>query len=322
MNITAPIGATGRYKIIKVRDGLDVEESPWNDNAFLYGGIAFMLHNGANTIACNVWGRNINRSSSSLTSVMTTRNSLPDADGNLMWRTTYRFSFPAAEGQPAGVLTNGGIGVHSDVPVWVPVGAFLIPSSGARMSEAALIGTNGEESVYFVDMATESFDVVWEFTEYVKAEATGTAIIRTIKSGVLVSDAETNWRVLPANFDNTSDSSQGWLPVSGLADFPAMLAQMVTVGAGTIGGIGTQPMFTDTVSLKSLRVNDVVMVPAIKSNVATVTLNLGPDNAVLVNVARFKLGHFDFQCEFDPPIDKKKTQEMDLSFTVSIHNRG
>ena len=61
MNITAPIGASGRYKIIKVRDGLDVEESPWNDNAFLYGGIAFMLHDGANTITCGVSGlRTIN----------------------------------------------------------------------------------------------------------------------------------------------------------------------------------------------------------------------------------------------------------------------
>lgn len=322
MNISIPIGASGRYKIIKVRDGLDVEESPWNDNAFLYGGIAFMLHNGANTIACNVWGRNINRSSSSLTSVMTTRNSLPDADGNLMWRTTYRFNFPAAAGQPAGVLTNGAISVYSDAPVWVPLGAALIPVSSARMSEAALIGTNGEESVYFVDMATESFDVVWEFTEYVKVEATGTARIRTIKSGALIGDTETNWRVLPANFDNTSDSSQGWLPVSGLTDFPSMLAQTATAGIGTIGDIGTQPAFTDSLPVKSLSVADVVMTPAIQSNSATATLSLGVDTAALVNVARFKLGHFDFQCEFDPPISKKATQEMDFTLNISIQNRS
>ena len=148
MNITAPIGASGRYKIIKVRDGLDVGESPWNDNDFLYGGIAFMLHDGANTITCGVSGlRTINKSpilswvpidpkvsrtSKELVSASTTRNNSPDASGNLLWRTTYRFSFPAAPDQPLCTLTQGVIDVESAVPVLVPGGT----AATARMSEA------------------------------------------------------------------------------------------------------------------------------------------------------------------------------------------
>lgn len=334
MNITAPIGASGRYKIIKVRDGLDVEESQWNDNAFLPGGIAFMLHDGANTITCGVSGlRTINKSpifswfpidpkvsrtSTALVSASTTRNNSPDASGNLLWRTTYRFSFPAAPDQPLCTLTQGFIDVESAVPVLVPGGT----AATARMSEADLIGTQGEEAEYLIDMETESFDVVWEFTEYVAAEQFGTSVVLTWKGEEVIGTSYVSWRVTPANFGNTADTAKGWLPVEDTRDFPAMRAGGATVGAGTIGNVTEQPTFTDTLSNKSVSLGSVVMTPDVSSNVAAITLNLGVDEEMLVNVARFRFGHFDFQCEFDPPIDKKKTQEMDLSFTVSIHNRG
>lgn len=319
MNANISIAARGRYKFVKYRDGEQISESPWNDNAFLYGGVAFMLHDGANAISCVVDGDSASRTSSSVSSVTTTRRTDPDENGNLWWKTEWRFTFPASPGRGIANFTRGNITVSSDVPVWVPLGGGQIPYSAATLSTSALTGTDGDDAVYTVDQDVESFEVVWEFTEYVPAEVTGVVELVTWKVGEIPARTPVSWRVLPANFDNTANPDQGWLPAEG-NDFPAMRAGGVVAGAGVIGDVTTQPTIDVELPNVTANIPRTTMVPGITSHTARAVFEVHSE--ALVNVARFKLGHFDFQCEFTPPLDKKDWHELTILLTIAVRDGG
>ena len=325
MKIDLPISASGRYKIVK-HNG---EESPWSDNLFLYGGRAFMLHDGANTITCSVDGYSHApdydgpydglspmRSSTALVSATTTRNITADAQGRLIWRTTWRFNFPATAGLGTATYKRGGIGISSDTPVWVPLGGGVIPYAGARASTAMLQTPFGDDGRFTVDQETESFDVVWEFTEYVRAESTGSITVRKMKSGTLLSESLHGYTVRAANFDNTADNTRGWMPIS-TRDFPAMRSIGVTVGEGTISDSSNEPTFTKTHSVSSFAVAPVTMTRATNSNSATVKLPLW--ESANIDTIHLRLGHFDFQVALDPPIAKSAVEEMTFTFNVAVN---
>lgn len=319
MKITLPqTRCVGRYKIVTPRG-----ETPWSDNVFTLYGIAFFLHAGANALSAAVSTSSAPateagelatyRASSTLVSSSVTRSISPDANGNLFWRARYRFTFPANGSYGKVTLKKGVMIVSSGVPIF---NGILFGNA----SESALIGADGGEGSVEVDMATEDIDLIWEFTEYVPAESSGTVRGWKAKAdGVPFDVVDYAYTIRPANFSNTADSSKGWAAISGNA-FPSMAASPVLkCGLGTLGGADQAPTFTESFTADSAS-QGVAMFGA-KQN--TITAQWGFDKTTStkqVNLLSAFLGHMEWQVSFDPPIPKKAIHLLDLSLTVGVSN--
>ena len=227
MIIDAPIAACGEYKIIRhtghtrdahgaiVRLGRTLEESPWVDNEITNYGGAFYGNSGINTLTGAVLhGPKESLSFDQLVSVSTARRNDPNQHGNLTWQTTWRFASTAV-GSSVVTFTQASMNATSSKPIWVPLESSAIPVNVGTISKADL------GSPFDLNLADEHIDVVWRFTEVVKAEVRGLARVTKIaRGGALDSDFKVGYTLRPANFDNDVDSTKGWKAVTGL-EFPS-----------------------------------------------------------------------------------------------------
>lgn len=332
MIITAPISACGEYKIIRhtghtrdahgaiVRLGRTLEESPWFDNEITNYGGAFYVNSGANTLQAAVLrGPKASVTFDQLVAVSTTRRNDPDQDGNLTWQTSWRFTSTAV-GTGIVRLAAASIAVSSDVPIWVPLGSSAIPV------DSGLISTADLESSFEMNLANEHIDVVWRFTEVVKAEVRGLARVTKIaRGGVFDSDFHVGYTLRPANFGNDADVAKGWKSITG-REFPsaAPTAAQCRVGMGTIGATPeTEPTFTEVVSAASAG-GQMIYLGAPRSKkwggYVPARFSVGPTlPSGYFNVIQFMAGHTEWQMQLDEPMLKDSWQ-LDVGLRLSISN--
>lgn len=307
----------GRYKIITKRG-----ESPWSDNVFTLYGIAFFLHNGANSLAAGLSASSAQaseagdlatyRTSSTLVSSSVTRRIDPDENGDLWWRARYRFHFPADNNLGVATISKGVMIVSSGTPIFNGI-------LSGNASESALVGADGGDGSVTVDMATEDIDLIWEFTEYVPAESTGVVRGWTTKStGSPFDVVGYSYTIRPANFGNVNDGEKGWAAISGNA-FPCMNSPVLKCGLGTLGGVDQAPSFSESFIADSATLGPAIY--GVKQN--TVSARWGFDKTTSteqINLLSAFLGHMEWQVSFDPPIPKKAKHVMQLSFVVGVSN--
>lgn len=331
MIISAPISACGEYKIIRhtghtrdahgavVRLGRTLEESPWVDNEITNYGGAFYGNSGINTLMGAVLqGPKASLSFDQLVSVSTTRRNDPNQQGNLTWQTTWRFTSTSV-GADIVTFTQASMNATSSAPIWVPLGSSAIPVNVGTISKADL------GSFFELNLANEHIDVVWRFTEIIKAEVRGFARVTKIaRGGGLSSSFLVGYTLRPANFDNDADSAKGWKAITGL-EFPSAspTAAQCRVGVGTIGPTPeTQPTFTEVVSAESAG-GQMVYLGTPRSRweaYIPARFAVGPTlPAGYFNVVQFMAGHTEWQLQLDEPVLKDSWQ-LDVGLMLSISN--
>ncbi len=331
MIISAPISACGEYKIIRhtghirdaqgsiVRLGRTVEETPWFDNEITNYGGAFYVNSGTNLLQAAVLrGPKASVTLGELVSASTTRRNDPDQHGNVTWQTTWRFTSTSV-GTGIVRLSAASIFASSSVPIWVPLGSSAIPVYSGRVSTADL------ESSFEMNLANENIDVVWRFTEVVRAEVRGSARVTKIAQvGVLDSNFYVGYTLRPANFGNDADAAKGWKSITG-SEFPsaAPTASLCRVGMGTIGATPeTEPTFTEVVSAESAG-GQMVYLGAPKSRwraYVPARFSVGPTlPSGYFNVVQFMAGHTEWQLQLDEPVLKDSWQ-LDVGLMLSISN--
>lgn len=328
MIISAPISACGEYKIIRhtghirdaqgavVRLGRTLEESSWVDNEITNYGGAFYVNSGANLLqAAYLQGPKASVTFDQLVAVSTTRRNDPDL---LTWQTSWRFTSTAV-GTGIASLTAASIVASSSVPIWVPLGSSAIPVYSGAISTADL------ESSFELNLADEHIDVVWRFTEVVKAEVRGTARVTKIaQGGVLDSNFYVGYTLRPANFGNDADAAKGWRSIT-TAEFPsaAPTAALCRVGTGAIGATPeTEPTFTEVVSAESAGGQMVYLgTPRSKwGSYVPARFSVGPTlPSGYFNVIQFMAGHTEWQMQLDEPVFKDSWQ-LDVGLMLSISN--
>lgn len=331
MIITAPIAACGEYKIIRhtghirdaqgsiVRLGRTVEETPWFDNEITNYGGAFYVNSGSNTLqAAVLQGTESSVTLGELVSASTTRRNDPDLNGDLTWQTTWRFTSTSV-GTGIVRLSAASIFASSSEPIWVPLESSAIPVYSGLVSTADLGAS------FDLNLANEHIDVVWRFTEVVKAEVRGLARVTKIaQGGVLDSDFYVEYTLRPANFGNDADTTKGWKSITG-PEFPsaAPTAARCRVGMGTVGATPeTEPTFTEVVSAESAG-GQMVYLGAPKSrwgSYVPARFSVGPTlPSGYFNVVQFMAGHTEWQLQLDEPVLKDSWQ-LDMGLKLSISN--
>ena len=344
MNIDLPIRAKGRFKLIRhtghvfdengrlVKMGDVIDETPFADNLFTYYGSAFYLNKGDHEISVAVSSSSVpptmkgpgvnttavvGRSSATLLESVTSRSGLPDSDGNLYWRTTYRFTFPQMVGGGIATFRQASTSVQSTEPIFVPLGSGAIPVTGGPISAAML------DSPFTVDMATEDFDLVWEFTEILNVEKAGVALVPVVDAfGVIKSTSEHTYRIRPANFFNTDNDHAGWNEMTG-REFPktTTLPWSFQCGVGVIGDYASQPVFSETINVEAAGIS----APWLGGTSCAVSLTYGLTDTTpseTINCVRLLVDHTDWQIDFDPPISKKARHRFLFNFNLSIVDRS
>lgn len=337
MNINLPIGAKGRFKIIRhtghkfdsegsvVEFGRVLDETPFIDNVFTYFGSAALLNPGSNELSVEVstsatlptldgYGPMppgvVARKSTQLVSSSNDRRADPDENGMVWWRATYRFTFPQ--------LPEGQIVEFRQVAALISTSSAINGVTEAPGSIAMLQGPDGSDSSLRLDMGQEAFDVVWEFTEYVLAESSGVVTIRYLDgNNTTLNQSAHTWIVRPANFDNTSNAGMGWRPITG-KEFPNTSIGAIGIGTGTIGFVDTQPLFDESFGPDS----------ATRSRLGMTTINvsvsLGFDKTTadeVIDCAQFMLNHSEWQVAFYPPIRKQERHLFNMVLAVTVNDR-
>lgn len=248
----------------------------------------------------------------------TTRNTTPDVNGDVWWRCTKRMTF--------GPSSMGGGSVNvSEAGIVTNVSFSSINSATVLTARGLLVDGSNNPTTVSVNNAVEYLDIIWEFTEYVKASVTGTVTL-TIDGVSVVHDYE----VRPYWFDFTGASytAAGWANVaasdwgpriSPVGDstyywdeasncFTGAITAITgnNLGSGTRGDIPIQAVGAYTNGSK-------------QRSIAFTWLPLvGNKN---ITVIRANLGHTSWQVSYDPPIAKVNTKQLDLQFVLSYANK-
>ena len=247
-----------------------------------------------------------------------TRNVTPDVNGEVWWRVTKRFTFgPGSLGNVAVNVAEAGITTN--------LGLEATTSSTPVNARGLLVDGSGNPTTVSVNNEVEYLDIIWEYTEYVKASVTGTVTL-AIDGVNVVHDYE----VRPYWFDNVGGSYNygGWRDVGG-TDWGT--------GVGLVGnGTYTWPYAANcfTGSITAITGNNLgngvkadIPVQALGaytngSKQRTQNMTWLPVNANKnITVVRSNLGHTAWQVSYSPAIAKVSTKQLDLSFTLSYANR-
>lgn len=316
INVNLQIAAQGRFKIIKhtghtfdangavVQFGRVLHETPFSDNVFTNVGRAAYLSGGEVPLTARLGTSSVAptassvsmggvRSTATLVSVATTRRNVVDENGQIHWRTTYRFAFP---------ISGSGTVSYKQAAIWSPAFGYI--------SASLLKDQDGSPTLIVLDQAEEGVDLVWEFNEYVPAEQHGSVVAQYTKGGSVIATTTHNWILRPANFTNVSDPDQGWkaIETAVLPSSPVNAARILA-GFGILGFLETQPTFDESFNPDTV----------------------GPFYGVWgfedtpadgFNIAQFMLGHSEWQMSFDPAIAKTSRHDMKIALAITITNRG
>lgn len=331
MNINSLIKSTGRFQLRKhtghtfddagnvLKFGKILEQTPLINNFFTDEGRAFLISTGSNQVSMNLSTDGtppsesgigaILRTSTTLVSAFTSRSLVPDADGNVWWRKTYIFNFPI----------DGGFGVETirQLIASVTGGPLTGGVTNGAVSASLILGPLDVPTEVVVDMATESLDVVWEYTEYFPPEVIGTITATVIDgSGNILSTTNHSYILRPANLNNVSDSNKGWGELL-LRTFPSFSASTTTIklGLGSIGFAGAEPTFTEVLVPSSVD----VPLPTVGVSPYVVGVHLLFDDTTstgLIDCAQFMLGHTEWQVSISPPVVKQSKHLATFNFNL------
>ena len=332
MFLDASVRCTGRFRAIVhtgheydrfgniVREGIVLKETPFGRNkitltgfnGLFAGNLTLSMVAGAGNTAPSEGDTTLVSylgKSNTIASSSTTRNTTPDVNGDVWWRMTKRYTFgPGALG--GGSVNVAEVGMSA-------VSYNSINAAAAVSARGLLVDEVGNPVTVAVNNATEYLDVIWEYTEWVKASVTGTV-------SLTIDGTPTNhsYEVRPYYFDNTG-ASYGWyspIPASMPGWAPSDWSGAKTSGfSGPLGAItgnhlspaGNSPVLTSiayTANAKQ-RTERVTWLPS-EGNIA------GGIGAVKLN-----LGHTAWQVGFTPKIQKVDTKQLDLEFTLSMANK-
>lgn len=247
-----------------------------------------------------------------------TRNTTPDGNGDVWWRVTKRMTFgPNSMGggsvnvAEAAIITNG-------------PGFSSITGSTPVSARGLLVDGSNNPTTVSVNNDVEYLDIIWEFTEWVKASVTGTVTL-TIDGVSVVHDYE----VRPYYFDFTGASYEyhgwadpgasgwiGWSPVDdstyGWDDASNCFTTGIQIITGDPLGPGTRadiPIQTSAAYTSDSKTRSI--------NFTWLPVNANKN----INVVRVNLGHTEWQVSYSPAIDKINTKQLDLQFQLTYANK-
>lgn len=309
MKLVASICASGEYKIIShtghVRDesgrivqlGRVLSESEWQSNTITADGLAMFLSTDNSQLAGVRMEDSIGRyiDLNEFVSAVTARSSATDPNGEIWWQTAWRFT-----GSFSG-----------DTRVLRLQRASVRTVGGKTVSTASL-------PAFVVDLKDEKFDVIWRMREYCSALTKGTAIVSRYQKGVLVDKTYVGYKLRPCNFENVTDSTQGWMPISTVA-FPhlAPIQSRFKLGVGTIGPtVVAQPVFAEFILPNAMT----VVRPSPDTAIVGVAYDVPQTlSGEVFDAIQFMAGHWEWQVQFDGPVTKSNyILKVELGITVKV----
>lgn len=311
MKIPIAVGVSGRFQIIPHGD----RASPAYDNTFTLSGSAFYASRGPNFVSVGVSELGgMFATSSNLVEAVVSRRTLGDESGNGWWRKTYRFAFP--------IDPLGGLRRIRSVSAMLTGGPIDGTVFSGIASVAPLRNLGGEPTEVVIDTSVEGFDLVWQFTEYVKLHAEGSVTINVQDGlGNLVSSSTHSYVLRPANFSNTSDTHKGWAS-SENASFPSFgSSSAFKIGTGTIGYETSEPTFEESYNAPIVEVGSAFSATGRGYVEAMFGFDESGESETF-NCAQMFLGHSEWQMQFDPPIRKSKRHRMNMRFVIAANNGG
>lgn len=306
-----------------------LRETPFGKNSITLDGFNKVLTN-SNSSICMVAGSGNTASSEGDTtlasylgktqtfaSASTTRNTVPDGNNEVWWRMTKRCTF--------GPSSMGGGSVNvAEAGIVLNVGLGSITSSTPVAARGLLVDGGGLPTTVSVNNAVEYLDIIWEYTEYVKASVTGNVTL-TIDGVPTVFDYE----VRPYYFDNVGGAYNygGWADTSAdvwpgfwpigdsVYTWPwasnSFTGELTTITGNALGG--------------GVRADIPIQSPAAyvansKQRAITFTWlpTVGNKN---VTVVRANMGHTSWQISYNPLIAKIGTKQLDLTFRLTMGNK-
>lgn len=251
-------------------------------------------------------------------SYSTTRNTTPDGNGDVWWRCTKRMTFgPGSLGNVAVNVAEAGIVTH--------VGLGGTNASTPVTARGLLVDTGGNPTTVSVNNAVEYLDIIWEYTEYVKASVTGTVTLDI--DGVATVH---NYEVRPYWFDfaGAAYTLAGWANV-GSSDWGP---NMSPVGYSTYFWDEATNCFTGAITAITGDNLGAGVSADIPSQVLSAYVNGSKQRTISltwlalvanknITVVRVNLGHTSWQVSYSPAIAKVNTKQLDLSFVLSYANK-
>lgn len=351
IEIHAAVEATGRFRAIVhdghkrddlgniIRHGNIRTQTPFGRNKITLKGFEHILQhdnplcmvagssNTAPAEANTVLGAYAGKTQTHVSTV-TTRSTVVDGDGNVYWRVTIRMTFePESLGMGAINIAEAGVVSLSGV-------SFSSVNSATPVSARGLLVDNvGSPTTVSLNAAIEYLDLIWEYTEYVKASVTGTTN-HTIFGDVIAHD----WEVRPTWFENPGGAyiARGWGPAPA-ATLPGFVAVGYPYGdweqgstqARSTNGLGTissAPANDSGLSNALRAANGYVVddyVPASKQRTMEITwLPSRANIAGGIQSFMVNCGHTSWQVSYDPKFDKTDDDQLDLNFTLSMANKA
>lgn len=339
-----PIRATGRFRAVVhtghkydkfgniVEHGRILRETPFGRNKITLTGFSNLLQDLAGSLAMVAGAGNTTPTegdgtlvsylgkSATAASVATTRNTVADVNNEVWWRTTYRVTFGPSS------LGGGSVNV-AEAGIVLNVGFGSINSSTPVSARGLLVDGGGLPTTVSVNNAIEYLDIIWEYTEWLKASVTGTVTLNI--DGV---NTVHDYEVRPYYLDNVGGSFNygGWqsigsMTLAGYAPNAAKsgyLFQYATCAfAGPLVAITGHPL-TSTAANVPTAFNSAAYVAGSKQRTMTLTwLPLEANIAGGIGMVRVNLGHSNWQVSFSPKIAKINTKQLNLMFTYAMANR-
>lgn len=350
LDIQAAVQSTGRFRAVVhtghvcdelgniLRHGVILRETPFGRNKITLTGFSHILQHD-NPLAMVAGTSNTAPSEANTTlgayagktqthvSTATTRSTTVDGDGNVYWRVTVRMTFePESLGLTSINIAEAGIVSLAGV-------SFSGIGSGTAVSaRGLLVNSGGSPTTVALNAAIEYLDLIWEYTEYVKASVTGTTN-HTIFGDVIAHD----WEVRPTFFENPGGSyiQRGWGPAPG-ATLPGFAAVGYPYGdweqgstqARSTNGLGTisSAPANDSGLSNALRAANAYVVDdyVAASKQRTMQITWLPSRANITGgIQSFMVncGHTSWQISYDPKFDKTDDDQLDLNFTLSMANK-
>lgn len=315
-----------------VKHGIILRETPFNCNKITMDGFNHIMKGEASNLvmvagAGNATPTELNTSLSSylgksqtFSASSTTRNTVPDVNNEVWWRMTKRCTFGP------GSLGGGAVNV-AEAGVTLAYGFSDTNSSTPVSAHGLLVNESMTPASVSVDNSTEYLDIIWQYTEYVKASTIGTVDLTL--DGVTTPH---NVEVRPYYFDNVGgsynyhpwrsvgdsdmpnyspigDSTYTWTAASNVFAGPLVDITGNDLGNGTRGNV---PIITSApyVNNSKQRGLKLTWLPTTANNIAGG-----------IGVVRVNLGHAGFQLSYAPKIQKVYTKQLDLDFLFSMANR-
>ncbi len=337
------IHSRGRYRAIVhtghkydkfgniVEFGKTLRETPFGKNIITYTGFSQILQNQSGNLVMVLGSGNTTPAignttlvsylgkSATLASQSTTRNTTPDVNNEVWWRTTYRVTFGP------GSLGGGSVNV-AEAGIVANVGLGSVTSSSPVLSRGLLVDNVGSPTTVSVNNAVEYLDVIWEYTEWLKASDTGSVDL-TI-DGVVTTFS---YEVRPYYFDNVGGSFNygGWSDAGSLT-----LPGFSIYGSGTY----TNPWLSNVFAGPLVAITGDGLGGGTYSNIPIITTDAYVPNSLErtlkmtwlpiygnisggIGVFRVHLGHTCWQVSFSPKIAKVSTKQLDMFWSFSMANR-